>query len=312
MNDLYRILQISKQAVHQQRQREKLIEEKLTSLLIDVDLLREDHPGCGVEKMYYSLLPDWIGRDRFVEIMISMGYRVKQAKSLIRTTFPIKKKYPNLIEGMMLWKKNQLWQSDITYILVGDRYCYLVFIVDVYTKLILGYQASNHMRAEANLSALKKAIRACNGNISGLIHHSDRGSQYNDKRYTQLLLNHDVYISMGLKAQDNAYAERVNGIIKNEYLRYWKINTLLDLRKCVGRAVNHYNTKRPHLSLPGKTIPEQFERNLVNLPYQKRPKVIIYAEGNPRIKEASSHLDSLPEKNLQAPICPMVYVEKNK
>ena len=311
MNDLYSILSVSKQAVHQYWQREKLFEEKLSSLLIDVDLLRAEHPGCGVEKMYHTLHPNWIGRDRFVEIIMSLGYRVKQARSYNRTTIPIKNNYPNLIEGMILWNKNQLWQTDITYILVGERFYYLVFIVDVYTKLILGYQASDHLRAEANIYALKMAMRTCNDNIRGLIHHSDRGSQYIDTKYTQMLLNHDVYISMGLKAQDNAYAERVNGIIKNEYLRYREMRNLSDLKRHTKHAVNHYNTKRIHLSLPGKITPIQFEKNLLNLPYQKRPKVIIYAEGNPRIKEALSHLDSLPEKNLQAPICPMVLVERN-
>ena len=309
MNQLYHMLHISRQAIHQHWQRDQLFQHNLLSLLTAVDLLRAEHPGCGVEKMYYTLRPDWIGRDRFIEIMMDFGYRVKQIKSYTRTTIPVSYKYPNLIEGMILWNKNQLWQTDITYILVGTNFYYLVFIVDVYTKLILGYQASDHLRAKANLAALKMAIRNCNGSINGLIHHSDRGSQYIDGNYTQLLLHHKVHISMGLKAQDNAYAERVNGIIKNEYLKYREMTTLPELKKNVKHAVKHYNAKRIHLSLPGNITPEQFEKNLVNLSSQKRPKVIIYAEGNPRIKEALSHLDSLPEKNLQAPICPMVFKE---
>jgi len=306
------MLQISKQAVHQHSQREKVFNDKLSSLLTEVDVLRNEHPGCGVEKMYYTLCPDWIGRDKFIETMMSLGYGIKPIKSFIRTTIPACYKYPNLIEGMLLWDKNQLWQSDITYILVGDRYYYLVFIVDVYTKIILGYQASDHLRAEANRAALRMAMRKCNGSIHGLIHHSDRGSQYVDTAYTQTLLRHKAYISMGLKAQDNAYAERVNGIIKDEYLKYREMASLADLKKEVKKAVNHYNEKRIHGSLPGRKTPMQFEKNLVNLPSQKKPKVIIYAEGNPRIKEALSHLDSLPENNLKAPICPMVFIKKNE
>jgi putative transposase len=312
MNNLYNMLQISKQAVHQHSQREKVFSNKISSLLIEIDVLRSEHPGCGVEKMYYTLRPDWIGRDKFIETMMGLGYGVKPIKSFIRTTIPACYKYPNLIEGMLLWDKNQLWQSDITYILVGGRFYYLVFIVDVYTKIIHGYQASDHLRATANRAALRMAIRRCNGNIHGMIHHSDRGSQYIDTIYTQMLLKHKVYISMGLKAQDNAYAERVNGIIKNEYLKYRDISSLADLRKQVKKAVTHYNEKRIHGSLPEKQTPVQFEKKLINLSSQKRPKVIIYAEGNPRIKEVLNHLDSLPEKNPKAPICPMVFLKKNE
>jgi putative transposase len=181
------MLHISKQSNHQYGQREQLFHCKLSSLLIDVDLLRKEHPGCGVEKMYYTLRPDWIGRDRFIEFIMNQGYRVQKHKSYTRTTTPASYKYPNLIEGMVLWDKNQLWQSDITYFWVMGEYYYLVFIIDVYTKQILGYNVSNHLRAEANLSALKMAIRNCNGNIRGLIHHSDRGSQYINTKYIDLL-----------------------------------------------------------------------------------------------------------------------------
>jgi len=306
------MLHISKQAKHQHSQRELSFQTKLESLLIDVDILRREHPGCGVEKMYYTLRPSWIGRDKFIDLMMGFGYRAKKLRSYTKTTIPVCSKYTNLIEGMILWDKNQLWQTDITYIQVMGDYYYLVFIIDVYTKQILGYQASDHLRAEANLAALKMAINNSNGCLNGLIHHSDRGSQYIDSKYIDLLRHNKLYISMGLKAQDNAYAERVNGTIKNEYLKFREIKTLSDLRKHTKQAVNHYNTKRIHLSLPENLTPIQFEKNLINLSCQKRPKVIIYAEGNPRIKEASSHLDSLPEKDLQAPNCPMVFKEKNK
>jgi putative transposase len=312
MNSLYRMLGISKQSIHQHQQREQHFQTKLESLLLDVDVLRSEHPGCGVEKMYYTLRPDWVGRDRFIELMMDNGYRVKKNKSFIRTTISSCFKYPNLIEGMVLWDKNQVWQSDITYFRVKEEFYYLVFIIDVYTRLILGCQVSDHLRAEANIAALKMAMRNCNGNMNGLIHHSDRGSQYSESRYTGLLSSKGVHISMGLIAQDNAYAERVNGIIKNEYLCLQEINTLAELKRRTRNAVTHYNTKRIHSSLPNRLTPYQFEKNLITLSNQKRPKVIIYAEGNPRIKEALSHLDSLPEKNSQAQICPMVFIEKNK
>lgn len=300
------MLSISKQAIHQHSQREQLFERKLESLIIEVDILRTAHPGCGVEKMYYTLRPDWIGRDRFIEIMMDQGYRIQKYKSRIRTTTPVSQRYPNLIEGMILWDKNQLWQSDITYYRVGESFYYAVFIIDVYTRVILGYCVSDSLHAKANLVALKMAIQNAGGIIRGLVHHSDRGSQYVSTDYISLLTAHGIHISMGLKGQENAYAERINGTIKNEYLIYREITTLAGLKRQTAQAVEHYNAKRPHNSLKGRVSPKQFEENILNLSCQKRPKVIVYAEGNPRIKEASSHLDSLPEKNLQAPVCPMV------
>lgn len=259
LNDLYLILGISKQAVYQQQQRQLIFDRKFTDLMVEADELRSDQPGCGVEKMYYTLRPDFIGRDRFIEAFMELGYRVKRIKNYHRTTKPAAFKYPNYIEGLVVKHKNLVWQSDITYFDIKGRFYYLVFIMDVYTRQILGYAVSNHLRAEANLRALKMAIRD-HGVPS--IHHSDRGSQYIDKQYTGLLKDKDVTISMGLKGQENAYAERINGTIKNEYLKYWQIESLESLKKKVKKAVTHYNSKRIHTSLPGKQSPDSFARIL--------------------------------------------------
>ena len=306
MNSLYSAVGISKQAVHKHKQCETLFCTRLDALIIEADVLRGEHPGCGVEKMYYTLKPNWLGRDRFIEVMKELGYKLRATKSYIRTTVPACYKYPNLIEGMVLSDKNQLWQTDITYFRVGNEYWYIVLIMDVYTKRILGYQASDHLRATANLLALKMALQSCGRPITYLIHHSDRGSQYIDKTYTGLLNTNNIQISMGFKAQDNAYAERINGIIKNEYLMFKDITSLHKLKTELRKAVNHYNKKRIHRSLPMNSTPENFEKKLVHLECQKRPTVIVYAEGNPKIKWVSNPLDLLPEKTLRAPVCPMI------
>jgi putative transposase len=306
MRSIYTIAGISKQAVHQQNKRQDLFESRLSDLLLEVDELRSEHPGCGVEKIYNTIQPDWLGRDKFIEIFMELGYRVKHHKNYIRTTVPAHFKYPNLIQGMQVVKQNQVWQTDITYIKVGSDYYYLVFIVDVYTRRILGYSVSDHMRAEANINALRMALKNCGGTIHGLIHHSDRGSQYIDKEYTRILTDNGAYISMGEKAQDNAYAERVNGIIKNEYLVYKEIKSFNQLRTEVKKAVGHYNTKRIHRSLPGRSTPIDFEKSLLGLHKQKRPRVIIYAEGNGKIKASYGHLDFIVEKEPQCPCCPII------
>ena len=305
MKSVLEVAQVSRQAVHKHYREQIVFDEKLSGLITEVDILREEHPGCGVEKMYYTLRPDWLGRDKFISIFMELGYRVQTKKNYQRTTVPVHSKYKNLIQGMMVQDRNIVWQTDITYFLIGDQYYYLVFIIDVYTKVILGYQASDHLRAEANLAALRMAINNSNGSLDRLIHHSDKGGQYIDKNYISLLERYGISISMGASAQDNAYAERINGTIKNEYLNYWQPKNLKELKSMLKKAVNHYNNKRIHNELPGKTTPVLFEKSLLDLTSQKRPTVIIYAEGNYKIKVASSHFDFKPKEGTPAHNCPI-------
>ncbi|MCH8232636.1 MAG: hypothetical protein IIB82_08345 [Bacteroidetes bacterium] len=100
---------------------------------MEADELRREHPGCGVEKMYYTLKPDFIGRDRFVDTFMQLGYRVHKYKNCKRTTIASKIYYLNLIKGMRITSPSIVWQSDITYIDVGDKFYYTVFILDDYT-----------------------------------------------------------------------------------------------------------------------------------------------------------------------------------
>jgi putative transposase len=296
---------ISRQAVSQYLKQESVFQEKLSGLITEADILRSEHPGCGVEKMYYTLKPDWLGRDKFIDLFMELGYRVKHQRNYQRTTIPVHSQYKNLIQGLIVQNKNIVWQTDITYYLIGDQYFYIVFIIDVYTKRILGFCASEHLRAEANLFALKMAMSQSTGSLEYLIHHSDRGGQYINKNYVGLLRKSGIHISMGAQAQDNAYAERINGTIKNEYLKYWKPKDLPELQRMLKNAVTHYNNKRIHNELPGKTTPMQFEKSLLNLTSQKRPTVIIYAEGNYKIKVASSHFDFKPKEGTLAHNCPI-------
>jgi putative transposase len=305
LNSLYKEVGISKQAVHKYQAFQMQYSKKLSELVLEVDLLRSEHPGCGVEKMYSTLRPEWIGRDNFIEVFMELGYKVRKMKNFIRTTIPAHFKYPNLIEGSLVWKENQLWQTDITYFQVGSRFYYIVFIIDVYTRRIVGYQVSDNLRAEANIKALEMAIKLRKYALKGLIHHSDRGSQYIDNDYTSILTKNGVHISMGEKAQDNAYAERINGTIKNEYLKYYNITSFEQLKRETARAVKHYNTKRRHNKLPDGMSPIQFEERLLNLNDQKRPTVIIYAEGNCKIREAFNLLNFRPEEEPLVHICPI-------
>jgi len=307
LNTFYRFLNISKQAVYQARKRQQQFDLELMDLINQVDIIREDHPGCGVEKMYKALKPKFMGRDKFCEIFMDLGYRVRTLKNYRRTTIPTHLNYPNLIEGMEVTRPHQVLQSDITYYYLNEDFYYIVFIIDVYTRKIMGYNVSDNMRHQSNLKALKMALKGIEPeDRADMIHHSDRGSQYGSNPYVKMLKDSGIKISMGLKAQDNAYAERINGTIKNEYLKLWKIKDIKDLKAKTKKAVNHYNGKRDHSSLPKDLAPNKFEDYLVNLTNQERPTVIIYADGNYKVKVASSHQDFINQERPLAHNCPII------
>jgi len=277
MNALYKTIGVSKQAVHQYASRQATFDKKIANLVLEADQLRDEHPGCGVEKMYDTLRPDFIGRDRFVSIFMELGYRLKRKKNFKRTTYSSSIYYPNLIKGMEVKAASVIWQSDITYIRVGEKFFYAVFIIDVYTKKIVGYQVSNHMRASANVKALQMALKH---HKAPMIHHSDRGSQYIYDEYIDLLTGIGCQISMAKTAQDNAYAERINRTIKNDYIEYWNPKDFEQLKRMVTKAVNQYNNDRPHDNI-GKLSPVRFEKRLLEeITFQPKSITIFNNEIN--------------------------------
>jgi len=272
LNKLYKEIGISKQAVSQYARRQKVFDYNVHNLIVEAEELRKEHPGCGVEKMYNTLQPDFIGRDNFIDLFMSLGFRIKRNKNYRRTTFASRVNYPNLIKGMEVSRPSTIWQSDITYIYCDNKFYYAVFIIDVYTKKIVGHQLTNHMRASANVKALKMALK---NNKAPLVHHSDRGSQYTSIEYLELLKHNEVQISMALSAQDNAYAERINKTIKEEYIDYWNPKNYEQLKKMIDKAVSQYNNKRPHNYI-GKLSPINFEDNWFNNPNFTKPKITIF------------------------------------
>ncbi len=271
MNKLYAAIGITKQAVHKYGVKQTIYDQKISDLIVKADLLRAQHPGCGVKKMYESLNPDFIGRDKFIDEFMSLGYRLKRKKNYHRTTISSLIYKPNLIRGMLVNAPSIVWQSDITYIPVADKHYYAVFIIDVYTKEIVGYSVSDHMRTSANIMALKMA---CSKRKCPEIHHSDRGSQYISKAYTSMLNKMGTQISMGLTALENAYAERINRTIKEEYLDYKWIRTFSQLKKAIANAVYHYNNFRPHNNLNGLS-PIQFYQ-MWSTPNFIKPVITIF------------------------------------
>lgn len=272
MSQLYKYVGITRQALDQYRRRQDVFDNRVLCLLAEVEELRKEHPGCGLEKMYYSLNPDFIGRDRFIELFMDLGFRIKKRINYKRTTYSVASKYTNLIKGLSISAPSIVWQSDITYYDVNDKFYYVVFIIDVYTKVIVGYTVSDNMRATANVKALEMALM---NNKPPVIHHSDRGGQYIYSEYINLLEANKCKISMCKSSQDNAYAERINRTIKEEYLDYWQPRDFKQLKNDTKRAVEHYNNKRIHNNLErGK--PAAFAQNWKKQLLKDRKTVTIF------------------------------------
>ena len=196
------------------------------------------------------------------------GLKVRRRKSRIRTTdsghgLPL---YRNLVKELIPTCPNQLWVSDITYIQLrleaetdGRNFCYLSLVTDYYTKEIIGWHVGETLEARFAVEALEMALRRLGGKpATGLIHHSDRGVQYASYDYTGMLKKNGICISMTEcgDPKDNAVAERVNGIIKNELLMGLSFHSTEEVRKALQVAINFYNNERPHMSLDWKTPAE--------------------------------------------------------
>ncbi len=242
------------------------------------EAIREDHPEMGCRKMALVLKQPGCGRDKTEALLLVAGFRIIYPPNYTKTTHSIRlHRFSNLIEGLIIKAINKVVQTDITYLWVKDRFYYLVFIIDVYTRFITGYHASYGLEAEANSKALAMMIKLRGKeNVKGLIHHSDKGSQYNCNDYLCTLKEHGMKVSMCNEAWENAYSERINRTIKHEYLRHRDIDSLETLRKEMDKAIRLYNENRPHWSLPQQMTPAKFEEYVKNLSKLKCPKMIIY------------------------------------
>jgi len=246
------------------RQQETTLEESIVLELIQG--IRQDQPKLGGRKLYYLLEEDIrshhikMGRDAFFDLLSRNNLLVKRRKIKPYTTSSLHhyKKHPNLIENIHISAPNQLWASDIAYLKTENGFVYLSLITDAYSKKSVGSHVSNNLSSLNNLIALNNALKTLDKPVPVLIHHSDRGSQYCSKDYTDVLKKNHILISMTENGdpRENAIAERINGTIKNELLEHIKIIDLPDAVQQVQRAIAIYNQQRPHLSC-GYLTPEQ-------------------------------------------------------
>lgn len=267
MNKLYDSIGISKQAFHQSLNRWLIKKSEQGQLLILIYQIREDHPTMGLRDMYYKLQPEYIGRDAFEIFCKAEGLSVERPKNWARTTDSSGViRFDNLILDLRLVSINQVWQSDITYFEVNGVFYYITFIIDSFSRLIVGYSASDRLlTSQTTLPALKMAVKyrlKQNQILDNLIFHSDGGGQYYAKEFLKFTAKYNFKNSMCKTAWENGKAERINGVIKNNYLIHRDINNFLDLQKEVDRSVKLYNHEKPHISLQRET-PIQFEKNYI-------------------------------------------------
>jgi len=282
MKSIYLLCGISKQGHHQAMERLQVLRQKETVYVGFMLEVREIHPGMGLRTMYEHFQPEGIGRDAFIALGLREGLRLAVVSNPVRTTLSVKShRYSNLLGGRRFTDVNQVWSSDLFYFQVGLKYYYVVLIMDVYSRRIIGYSVADNMRAENNLAALRMALtlRGVSDFEEKLIHHSDRGSQYISDDYTDLLEAYGILISMCNEVYENAHIERANGTIKNDYLKRWNIPDGKNLFHCVHKAIAAYNN-RPHQSLPQKMTPIAFEAYIKELKNKERPELEIYTVNN--------------------------------
>ncbi len=207
-----------------------------------------------------------MGRDALFDVLASHDLLVKRRKRRVFTTqsFHWLRKYSNLIRDFKPVEPNRIWVSDITYWKIGSGFIYISFITDAYSHKIVGYHVADTLETIETLEALKMALNTLKRIPEGLIHHSDRGIQYCSSIYVNLLLQYKIRISMTESSDplENPIAERVNGIIKNEYLDCYEVESLPEARELLDQVIILYNDERPHMSIGNLTPATVHDRSL--------------------------------------------------
>jgi putative transposase len=256
-----RVFEVSRQSLYQAENRLIRRRSHLSPVKELVMGVRLKMPRLGTRKLYYLLKDEFkalgikIGRDGLFSYLRSRDLLVKRKKNYTRTTYSNHwfRKHPNLLLDGKAERPEEVFISDITYIKSRERTHYLSLVTDAFSRKIMGYHLSDDLSAESVVEALKMAVRNRIG-AQPLIHHSDRGLQYASAVYQNELRRHGITPSMtdGYDCYQNALAERVNGILKQEFLTD-KCNTGAQLQLLIKQSIDTYNRKRPHLSLAMKT-----------------------------------------------------------
>jgi putative transposase len=258
VNSLCELFGRSKQAYYQRSKynyREEVKSEILCQL---IEKQRKIMPKIGGRKLLRLIEPDLpeelrMGRDAFFDFLREKGLLVRGPRNRVRTTYSNHwmHKYPNLVKDFTPTGPHQLWVSDITYILTSEGFVYLSLITDAYSRKIIGWALGDTLQACHSVIALNMAIGQLPRGIKNVFHHSDRGVQYCSNEYVKILNKRKFRISMTESGdpRDNAIAERVNGILKGEWLNQMKLTSIGQASEKLGEIIRVYNEQRPHSSI---------------------------------------------------------------
>jgi len=270
----------------------KVLKEDL--ILQEVAKIRQLHPRMGTRKLHVKLMTFLdeheikLGRDGLFDLLSSNYLLVRRRRRTVRTTNSSHwlRKYLNLTKGLIPTAPNQLWVSDITYWRISEgKHVYISFVTDAHSHKIVGYQVANTLEAVESVQALQMALSSLGEESSHLqlVHHSDRGIQYCSHEYVKLLKDNNIKISMTESGDplDNALAERINGIIKGEYLDAYEVSNIEQAKALLTEVVELYNRDRPHMSISNLT-PEEVHKSKQSLKterkwknyYREKPKFV--------------------------------------
>ena len=258
----YRSLKRSSVRISKAQQVVALVKEK-----------RMIQPKIGGRKLYFMLKEPLkslsIGRDRFFDILRANHLLIVPKRSYHVTTNSHHRfrKHQNMILDYQITKPNQVWVADITYIGNRQNPSYLSLITDAYSKKIVGHHVADNLNTETCLIALRKALKNKKVNLESLIHHSDRGLQYCSNEYQKLLEKHHINCSMTQNSDpyENAVAERINGILKQEFdIDKYDVETKLR-RQIVNESIEIYNEIRPHFSNHYLTPNQMHEQSVLKM-----------------------------------------------
>lgn len=285
---LCRLLGITRQAYYQHFWQQEASGIESALILQEVIGLRKDHRVMGGRKLYEKIYPFLldhqikIGRDAFFNLLAANGLLVKKRRKRHVTTWSRHRfnRWPNIIRNLELVRPNQLWVSDITYWKANGEHLYISLITDAYSHKVVGYHLADTLETVETIKALEMAVKGIPIGLSySLIHHSDRGVQYCSDSYVKLLQDNAIHISMTENGDplENAVAERMNGILKEEYLKHEAPVNKDQAKQLLDRAINLYNEHRPHFSI-GLLTPERVHS--VGLPTEKLWKNYYHKNSN--------------------------------
>jgi putative transposase len=285
LSRLCRLLGITRQAYYQHFWDVSDITMEHQLVLDQIGLIRRIHPVIGCRKLFFMLQPFLsehqikLGRDALFDLLAANKLLVRKRKRRVNTTQSHHwlTKYANLIKDWHPVKPNQLWVADITYIPLTKGFLYLSLVTDAYSHKVMGYSVADNLEAMHTIKALQMALANLKEVPECLTHHSDRGIQYCSYNYVNLLKQNNIQISMTENGDplENPIAERMNGILKEEYLKHYPITSKDQAMELLDDVIERYNKLRPHQSINMITPEVVHEKQLhVNRTWSKKKEYL--------------------------------------